>query len=276
MDAAIAMYASLQSQLDVSKKELKDVEKLLAEAEQRAVNNDNDNLKLEGGSNKRRKVSPPPQDDDTDTNNNNSAGVAVKMEDNDHAYDEETDKEDEDETTNQAKVNNSNTNVEPANSNTAYTQSNDVNNRTTANTNKNKEGVLVSTTAAVSQSSTHSNTVNQVIVENCGNSYSSGTYIKIVGQTYEGALVYSNGDYVIYRDIRSMGNNNWYVGYWNGKYSRIGKYSPYYGSPNNAESMSPPTNGWVTLRGGFSPAPKLRLVTIMMLIRKMHMLWISQ
>ena len=77
MDAAIAMYASLQSQLDVSKKELKDVEKLLVEAEQRAAVN-NDDVNVEGGSNKRRKVSPPPQDDDTDTNNNNSAGVTAK------------------------------------------------------------------------------------------------------------------------------------------------------------------------------------------------------
>ena len=217
MDAAIAMYAALQSQLDVSKKELKDVEKLLVEAEQRAVNDDNDHVKLEGGSNKRRKVSPPPQDD---TNTNNSAGVTVKMEENnDHAYDEETDKEDEDESTNQANksVNNSNTNAASA-SKTSSRHPKDIMNSTARHqsTNDNKEGALGNSAAnatGVASQSTSSNI--QIVLEDCGSGSLNGTYTKVVGQMYDGAPVYIDIKriYIIYRDSMSMGPNNWYIGW---------------------------------------------------------------
>jgi len=251
MDAAIAMYAALQSQLDVSKKELKDVEKLLAEAEQqRAVNNDvNDDVNVEGGSNKRRKVSPPPED-----TNNHAGGVTVKKEeDNDHAYDEDTDKEDEDGTKNQANKTVDNSNAASANNNTS-SQANDMDG-TAASTTNNQEAL-----AAIGQS-TSSNNVDQVIVEGCGNFHFDGTYTKIVGKMCNGAPVYGKEDYdYIYRDSTSMGPSNWFIGYWDGNVSS--KYNKYYGSPNNADSMTPPTNGWAVLNEyGVSPAPKLRIVT---------------
>jgi len=295
MDAAIAMYAALQSQLDVSKKELKDVEKLLVEAEQRAaaVANVNNDVNVEGGRNKRRKVSPPPQDDDTNTNNsggvtavkmeddgnaydeetdneedsndtnNDHAGVTVKKEEgnNNHAYDDETDKEDEDETKPSAT-----NNVSAKNNNSGSHQSNDDMNTTTGSTSNNQEASrssdASSTTAAAGQS-TSSNDVNQVIVEGSGDSVVNGTYTKVVGQTHDGAPIYSKGQYmesiIIYRDSRSMRSNNWYISYWNMDVSSIDKYANRYGSPNNADSMTPPTDGWVTLSDGVSPAPKLRL-----------------
>ena len=83
----------------------------------------------------------------------------------------------------------------------------------------------------------------------------NGTYTKVVGQTFDGAPVYGKGDCVIYRDSRSMG---WYI---QSNFGGIGNLSPYYGSPNNADSMTPPTNGWVVLYGGARPAPKLRIAT---------------
>ena len=265
MDAAIAMYASLQSQLDVSKKELKDVEKLLVETEQRAAVNNND-VNVEGGRKKRRKVSPPPQDDDT--NNNNSAGVTVKMEENnDHAYDDETDKEDDDEEEGKEEDDDGTikplaTNNASSNNNNPAGSSNDNTNNTTGRTSNNHES---STTMAIGQTNTESDSgdVNQVIMEGCGVSNVNGTYTKIVGQMYDGAPVYSKMSYVIYRDSMSMGNNNWFIGYWDEKnVSSIDKRYKRYVSPNNADSKTPPTNGWVALLpDGNSSAPKLRLVT---------------
>jgi len=276
MDAAIAMYAALQSQLDVSKKELKDVEKLLVEAEQRAFadNDVNDNVNNEGGSNKRRKVSPPPQDD-----TNNSAGVIVKKEEEDgNAYDEETDKEDGDKEDGKEEDDDGSTkppainNVSANNNNPAGSQSNDNMNRTTGSISNNHEalgsGNATSSTAA--RQSTSVNNVNQVIVEGCGLSVLNGIYTKAVRQTFDGAPVpllfagapvYRKGVYVIYRDSMSMGPCNWFIGGCDGFFSKIGKHNPYYGSPNNADSMTPPTNGWVVINNGSDPAPKLRLVT---------------
>ena len=238
MDAAIAMYASLQSQLDVSKKELKDVEKLLAEAEQRANIDNNVNDNVEGGSNKRRKVSPPPQDDDT-----NTAGVTVKMEDDGNAYDKETDNEEDSDDTNNDHAGGINVKKEEGN-NHAYDDETD----------KEEEDDV-----AVSQS-TSSNNVNQVIVEGSGDSLVNGTYTEEVGQVHKGAPLYSQGNHVIYRDSRSMGTYNWFIGYWYGSVSTIHAHNIQYCSPNNADSMTPPTNGWVALELGDNPAPKLRLV----------------
>jgi len=276
IDAAIAMYAALQSQLDVSKKELKDVEKLLVEAEQRAFadNDVNDNVNNEGGSNKRRKVSPPPQDD-----TNNSAGVIVKKEEEDgNAYDEETDKEDGDKEDGKEEDDDGSTkppainNVSANNNNPAGSQSNDNMNRTTGSISNNHEalgsGNATSSTAA--RQSTSVNNVNQVIVEGCGLSVLNGIYTKAVRQTFDGAPVpllfagapvYRKGVYVIYRDSMSMGPCNWFIGGCDGFFSKIGKHNPYYRSPNNADSMTPPTNGWEVHGFGASPAPKIQLVT---------------
>ena len=123
----------------------------------------------------------------------------------------------------------------------------------------NIEGTLGSTAAAFSQS-TSSNYVNQVIVDGSGDSLVNGTYTKEVGQMYRGAPVYSKGrECVIYRDLRSMGNNNWFISvrYGNVIVIDVGGNNERYGSPNNADSMTPPTNGWVTIHGA-SPAPKVR------------------
>ena len=198
MDAAIAMYASLQSQLDVSKKELKDVEKLLVEAEQRAAADVNNDVNAEGVSNKRRKVSPPPQD----TNTNISGGVTVKMEeDNDHAYDEETDKEDDNEEEGKEEDDDGSTkppatnNTSANNNNLAGSQSNDNMNRTTESTFNNQEALG----SGDASESTSSNNV-EVIVEGCGGSDFNGTYTKLGRQVYDDAPVYSKGKgYVIYR-----------------------------------------------------------------------------
>jgi len=62
-----------------------------------------------------------------------------------------------------------------------------------------------------------------------------------------------------------MGPNNWYISHWDGDVSHwddaIGQaWLQYYGSPNNADSMNPPTNGWVALDDWVRPAPKLNLV----------------
>ena len=265
MDAAIAMYAALQSQLDVSKKELKDIEKLLMEAEQRAVNDGNDHVKLEGGRNKRRKVSPPPQDD-----TNNSAGVTVKKEEeSDHHYDDETDKEDgdkedgkEEDDDGSTKLPATNNSASANNNNPAGSQSNDDMNTTAASTSNNHEALG----SGDASQSTSSNNVkaDQVIVEDCGLSEFNGTYTKVIGHMYDGAPVYSKGKgCVIYCDSKSMGNNNWFISCWDGNVNNIGKYSHCYGSPNNADSMTPPTNGWVVLLNGYglNPAPNLQLAT---------------
>ena len=225
MDAAIAIYAALRSQLDVSKKELKDVEAKLAEAQQQAA--------IVNGSNKRRRVSPQPQ--------NNYAGVEVKREeDSGHAYDDETDKEEGDDSTKPRATNNASANC----NNQVGRQStyNNDNTATQTTTNNNKEVSANTTIAAVRQSS------SQVIVEGCGKSNHNGMYTKIVGQMYNGAPVYSKGKgYVIYRDSMSMGPNSWFISNWDGNISSIGKCDIGYGSPNNDDSMTPPKSGWVVL-----------------------------
>jgi len=234
MEAAIALYASLQSQLDALKKELKDVKKV--EAEQRATavaNNNNVNVELEGGSgnNKRRKVSPPPSDD----NSNNFAIVTVKKEEANNAYDDETDKEEEEE--------------DGTNEN-----------------NNTKNNATASATLADSNVSEDDDTNNntppsyQIIVEGCGRSGVDGIYTKIVGHVYKGAPVYCYGDYAIYRDSMSMGPNNWFIGYCKGGFSSINKCINYFGSPKKDKSMTPPTNSWVALMGASTSVPKCRLV----------------
>jgi len=116
-----------------------------------------------------------------------------------------------------------------------------------------------SKTAATSPS-TSPNNVCQIVVKGSSFPPANGTYTK-VGQTFKGAPVYRKGSYVIYRFSTSMGPNNWYISVWNGNVSSIGTVSSrYYGSPNNADSMTPPTNGWEVLIGT-GPAPKLQLVT---------------
>jgi len=118
-----------------------------------------------------------------------------------------------------------------------------------------------------------SDNINQVILEGIyfrsGSSKLNGTYTKIVGQMFNGAPVYTKRvgsglviNYVIYRDSASMESNNWYISHWNGNISDIGdRDRAYYRSPNNADSMTPPTNGWVVLQYGYSLAPKLRIVS---------------
>jgi len=138
-------------------------------------------------------------------------------------------------------------------------------NTTTASTSNNREalgGGDASTTAVTGQS-TSVNNVNQVIVEGGGVSMVNGTYTKVVGQMYDGAPVYAEGHRIIYRNSTSMGPCNWFIGYWNGfnSISAIGKVSPHYGSTRNADSVTPPTNGWMPLNGWLSPAPKVRIVT---------------
>jgi len=231
----------MQSQLETSQMEVQEVEKLLAKAEERAKQ------EVEG-SNKRRKISPQTvssgvtvktedendydkeTDNEEDQDNNNITVIVKKEEDDDHAYDDETDKEDEDddETTNQA--------------------NNTVGINTTANTRH------TANTKAAARQSTTSN-VNQIFLEGCGTS----TYTKVVGQIYNGVPVYSNGDYVIYRDPTSLGPDNWFISVWHGDVNTIGKNNNdlRYGSPNNADSMTPPTNGWVQLNDWDGPAPSL-------------------
>ena len=102
---------TMVSHLDASKKEVQEVEKLLAEAEERAKQGE------EGSSNKRRKISiaaigikledgndyDKETDVEEDSEDNDSAGTNIKREeDSDHAYDDETDKEDEDSVSTQA------------------------------------------------------------------------------------------------------------------------------------------------------------------------------
>lgn len=84
-------------------------------------------------------------------------------------------------------------------------------------------------------------------MEGCGRSDVNGTYTKVDGQMRDGAPLYSKvgKEFVIYRDSRSMGPYNWYISYWDGNVRSIDKYMDRYGSPNNADSMTPPTNGWV-------------------------------
>ena len=80
---------------------------------------------------------------------------------------------------------------------------------------------------------------------------------------YDGAPVYSKGKgYVIYRHSMSMGPNNWFISVWYGDVNSIGNSLQYYGSPNNADSMIPPTDGWMVYSYGVRPAPNLRLVTV--------------
>ena len=242
---------TMQSQLETSKKELNDVEKLLVEAEERAMQQEN-----EGNSNKRRKISPQTissgiavkmeenNDYDKETDNeedpaDNNEGVTVKMEkDNDHAYDDETDKEDEDEIVNQTKSN--------------------VGNNPTANT------------ASVTSSS---NNINQVVVEGCGLSDVNGTYNKVPGVMYKDAPVYSKKvlhirsivsdektvEYVIYRNSMSFSPNNWFISGWKGLVTDVDS-SPnnlsLYGSPQNADCLAPPVNGWKVTYGQHPP-PKI-------------------
>jgi len=145
---------------------------------------------------------------------------------NDHAYDDDTDKEDdeEDETTNQ----------------------------TTNNTSDN---------------------FNQVVVEGCGLSDVNGTYNRVPGVMYKGAPVYSKKvlhmgtilsdkkavEYVIYRNSMSFSPNNWFISGWKGSVSDIDS-SPnnvsLYGSPQNADCLAPPVNGW-KVTYGCQPAPKI-------------------
>ena len=264
MDAAIAMYASLQSQLDVSKKELNDVEKLLAEAEQRAIVNDNVNV--EGGSNKRRKVSPPPQDDA-----NNQAGVTIKMEQDSDHYDDETDKEDGDKEDGKEEDDDGSTKP-PATNNTSANdnnpagsrQSNDMNDGTTGHqesTNNNKEALGSSAASTASQSTSD---VDQVIVEGCGVFKDNGMYTKVAyknrAPVYSKRVVCSNGNTIIYRDSNSMGPNNWFIGYCSGNVISFSEYNRCYGSPNNTDSVIPPTNGWEPLNDCVGPAPSCRIL----------------
>jgi len=115
-----------------------------------------------------------------------------------------------------------------------------------------------------------SDNINQVILEGIyfrsGSSKLNGTYTKIAGQMYNGAPVYNRVHglvkYVIYRDSASIESNNWYISNCNGNISDIGDSDKHiYGSPNNADSMTPPTNGWVVLQYMYSRAPKLRIVS---------------
>lgn len=115
-----------------------------------------------------------------------------------------------------------------------------------------------------------SDNINQVILEGIyyrsGSSKLNGTYTKIVGHMCNGAPVYKRVhglvNYVIYRDSPIMECNNWFISHWNGNISDIGDSDKaYYGSPNNADSMTPPTNGWVVLQYLYSPSPKLRIVS---------------
>lgn len=158
-----------------------------------------------------------------------------------------------------------------ANNNSDNCQSNDrqsnddMNDTATSSTNNQEAGSAdFSSTTAVSRSayinngtSISSNNVNRVIVQGCGVSDVNGTYLKVVGQGYKGAPVYSQGNYAIHRDLMSKGPNSWYIGYCGKNVSSLGKYSNCYGSPNNADSINPPTDGWVALNDWVNPAPKL-------------------
>jgi len=147
--------------------------------------------------------------------------------------------------------------------------SNPVNKITTAtlqSINNNKERATAGTTASATASKSTSD-VDRVIAEGCGISGVNGTYTKLVGQMYNGAPVYINRVYAIYRNSMSMGPNSWFISVWHGNGNTIGENNNdrRYGSPNNANSMTPPINGWVSLDGdGWlgNPAPKLRLVTL--------------
>lgn len=143
-------------------------------------------------------------------------------------------------------------------------QSNNSNNSTTNNT--------TSSNIANNARARSSDNINQVILEGVyyrsGSSKLNGMYTKIVGQMYNGAPVYTKRvgsglvNYVIYRDSASIESNNWYISNWNGNISDLGDSDKHiYGSPNNADSMIPPTNGWVVLQYLYSPSPKLRLVS---------------
>jgi len=136
--------------------------------------------------------------------------------------------------------------------------SDDMNGTATSSTNNQEAGI------AASSSSTTA-TINFIVVEGCGISVVNGKYTKLVGQMFDGAPVYSkrssSKNYIIYRHSISMGPNNWFISHWNGNISTIGKASlKYYGSPNNADSKTPPTNGWVVIEG-YNPVPRCQLVT---------------
>ena len=81
-------------------------------------------------------------------------------------------------------------------------QSNDdMNDTATSSTNNQEAGSAdFSSTTAVSRSA-YINNVNRVIVQGCGVSDVNGTYLKVVGQGYKGAPVYSQGNYAIHRDL---------------------------------------------------------------------------
>ena len=125
--------------------------------------------------------------------------------------------------------------------------------------NNNKEGATGSSAASTASQSTSD--VNQVIVEGCGLSGVNGTFTKLVGQMYNGAPVYINRVYAMYRNSLSMGPNSWFISVLHGNVSTIGgNDNDRYGSPNNADSMTPPTNGWVPLNDWDGPAPRCQLL----------------
>jgi len=182
--------------------------------------------------------------------------------DTDHAYDDETDNEDDTDEFESCKSSQSSTKAKVDDHKASDTKDDEDDgdgDNILARYGDKDDSATSSTIAAVQY-------VNQVIAEGCGMDGVNGVYTKIVGQMYKGAPMYSkrststSGNKIMYRDSTRMENINWYISHWDGNTNSISQASlRYYGSPKNADSMTPPTNGWAVI-DGFNPVPRCQLV----------------